>query len=246
MPAPRRAARRLPALLLPALLVAAGPVASAELGVMPVTLQLDRLRDRGTVQVINLGTEDVTVQAGALAWQRQNGEDLHAPTQDLMLNPPIFTVPAGQTQVVRVGLRRGVEGDRETAYRLVLRELPPAPGTRLQLQAQVRVLMSVRLPVYVAPPQVRRDVRWTAQRQADGEVVAEVRNEGNVHTKVGALRLQDGSATAVVEAQPGAVLFPGEVQRFRLKGPTEVAGALKLEVQHEQGLQHVVVASLPQ
>lgn len=215
---------------------------AAELGVMPVTLQFDRLRDRGSVQVINFGREPVTLQADAVTWQREGGRDIDAPTQDLILNPPIFTVPAGATQVLRVGLRRPAAAERETAYRLVMRELPPAPDARLLLSAQLRVLVSLRLPVYVAPATVHRDARWTVQRDAQGRVVAEVHNHGNVHMKVGALRLQDGARGAVGEQRPGAVLFPGESQRFRLDAPM-AAGPLTLEVQHDQGLQHVAVAA---
>ena len=227
---------------LSALFALFGVAVAAELGIMPVTVQLDRLRDRATVQVVNMGTEAVTLQADAVAWQRQNGQDVDSPTDELILNPPLFTVAAGQTQVLRVGLRREAAGDRETTYRLVMRELPPPPGQRLLLDAQVRVLVSLRLPVYVAPRQVQRDARWTVHQAADGGVHAEVSNQGNVHMKVGALRLRDAGSLTLAEQRPGAVLFPGESQRFRLQAPPP-GGALTLEVLGDQGVHHVAVSA---
>jgi fimbrial chaperone protein len=229
----------LAAALLAGALAAPRTAAAAELGVMPVSVQLDRLRDRATVQVINLGTEAVTLQADAVRWQREDGRDVDAPTADLILNPPIFTLPAGQTQVVRVGLKQANGTDQEVAYRLVMRELPPAPGERLLVNAQVRVLVSLRLPVYVAPMKVQRDERWTLQTDPQGQAVAEVSNRGNVHLKVATLRLQDGQRTLLAEQRPGALLFPGETRRFPLRAPMAGAGPLTLEVHGDQGVQHV-------
>ncbi len=223
-------------------LPSAGQALATELGVSPVTLQFDRLRNRGTVQVLNLGAEPVTVQADAVAWRREAGRDIDEPTQDLLLNPPIFTIPPGQSQVVRVGLRRPVDEERETLYRLVLRELPPAPGTGPQVSAQVRVLMALRLPVYVAPASIRRDARWTALHTADGQVVAEIHNQGNVHLRLAHLRLLGADTAApLAERHGGAVLLPGEKLRVVLDVPN-AATPRTLEVQHDQGTQHVAVS----
>lgn len=239
--------QRLGALALLAL--AALPAAAADLGIMPVAVQLDRLRDRSTVQVTNRGREPVILQAEAIAWTREAGVDRDAPTADLIVNPPLFTLPPGQTQIVRLGLRRADAAEHEGTYRLVLREVPsPTAGDGLGVAGNVRVLVALRVPVYVAPQAVRRDERWQARLDADGQLVARVSNAGNVHLKVGLLRLHDGDAAAapLAEQAAGTVLFPGEAHSFRLRPSRPLSGApLRLEVMTDRGPQLVSLALDP-
>lgn len=223
------------------------PVRAADLMVMPVSIHLDKQRDRGIVQVTNQGTETATLQAEAIAWRREGGVDHDGPTTDLILNPPVFTLAPGKTQLVRVGLRRSSEAEQETTYRLVLREVPTANEAQSTgVQGQVRVLVALRLPVYVAPAAVRSEQRWQVRYDGSNQMVAQVVNTGNVHYKVGALRvLNDPQAPTVVAQGPESVLFPGETRSFRLQRPALPANAanspLMLEVITDRGSQQVAL-----
>ena len=230
---------------------AATPLWAADIGLMPVAVQLDRMHDRATVQVMNHGSEPVVLQADAIAWKRDGGVDSDGPTSDLIVNPPVFTVQPGQVQIVRLGLRRSADGQSESTYRMVLREVPsPQAGDPTGITGNVRVLMALRVPVYVAPNTVKRDERWRAHRDDQGNIVASVVNAGNVHYKVGAIRLRDGDGTSpqapVAEKTLGTVLFPGEGQSFQLKGSATTAmpaagRPMTLEVLTDRGLQHVAL-----
>lgn len=230
--------------LLAGLSMTAAPLAqAADVTLMPVTVKLDKLNDRATVQVMNNGSEPVIMQAEAIAWSRVEGKDVDGPTSDLIVNPPVFTVQPGQTQVLRLGLRRAQELAQEATYRIVLREVPmPRPSDVLNVAGSVRVLVALRVPVYVAPSQVTRKEAWSVSRESNGDLVAKVSNTGNVHLKVGELRLQgEGGEAMAVIAQKGSasVIFPGEERSFRLKaGETRVAG---LQVQTDQGIQQVAL-----
>lgn len=229
-------------------LAAASLAQAADVSLMPVAVHLDRGNDRTMVQVVNNGKEPVILQAEAIAWTREGGVDRDGPTSDLIVNPPVFTVQPGRTQVVRVGLRRNVEADREMTYRMVLREVPnPIDAANPRLSGQVQVLVALRVPVYVAPAAVRREQRWHARVDDDGQLVAQVTNTGNVHYKVGSLRVAgDDQPATVVANGPQAVLFPGEVRTFRLRAPAvPVTRPFALEVLTELGLQHVAL-DLPQ
>lgn len=224
--------------------LAAGAAGAADLSLMPVAIHLDRERDRATVHVVNQGSEATTVQADAIAWTREGGQDRDGPTDALIVNPPVFTVQPGQTQIVRVGLRRGAAASQESTYRMVLRELPPADAAqRPGVAGTVRVLVALRVPVYVAPASVRHDARVQAQMDADGHVVAHISNHGNVHLKVGLLRLRDEQAVAVSEERSGTVLFPGESRSLRLATRSGGNGApWRLEMVSNQGVQDVALA----
>ncbi|RZI58113.1 MAG: molecular chaperone [Rubrivivax sp.] len=178
---------------------------AADVSIMPVNVRLDRANDRATVQVQNNGTEPVTMQAEGIRWTRENGQDVDGPTTDLLVNPPIFTLQAGQVQVLRVGLRRPPDLQQEATYRMVLREVPVArQGGDTQVTGAVRVLVALRVPVYVAPNQVRRDSSWSVQRASSGETVATVTNAGNVHVKVSELRVTSANGEVKSMAVPGA------------------------------------------
>lgn len=234
-------------------LMAAAVTQAADLNVMPVAVQLDRGHDRTTVHVTNNGSEPVLVQAETIAWKREGGVDRDEPSDGLLINPGVFTIAPGKTQVVRVGLRRNVPADSETTYRMVLREVPvPTAADAMGVQGTVRVLVTLRLPVYVAPNAVRRDERWVARYDTDGNLVAQISNQGNVHYKVGSIRVAgEADNTTLVAQGPESVLFPGEVRNFRLPARAARAEAqrtqqpLTLEVMTDRGVQHVALDLTP-
>jgi len=215
---------------------------ASDVTLMPVNVKLDRTNDRSTVQVMNNGQEAVVMQAEAIAWTRVNGQDQDGPTNEIIVNPPVFTVQPGQTQVLRVGLRRNQVLETEATYRIILREVPmPRTSDLTNVSGSVRVLVTMRVPVYVAPAQVRRSERWQLSRAANGDLLAQVNNEGNVHLKVAELRLQDhGGAALAAVAQKGSqsVIFPGEQRVFRLPNESRTA---QVEVQTEEGVKMVAL-----
>ncbi|KAK6024707.1 gram-negative pili assembly chaperone domain protein [Ostertagia ostertagi] len=215
---------------------------AADVTLTPVNVKLDRANDRATVQVMNNGQEPVLMQAEAISWTRVGGLDVDGPTTDLIVNPPVFTVQPGQTQVLRLGLRRTTERTEEGTYRIVLREVPiPRPSDDMNVAGSVRVLVALRVPVYVAPAQVKRGEQWKLTRAASGELLAQVANTGNVHLKVAELSLQgeNGQALAKVTQKGSAsVIFPGEQRTFRLPA---TAQATQMQVQTEDGVQKVAL-----
>ena len=238
---------RLACLLITALL-GATPLRAADLAVMPVALQLDASRDRGTVRVVNQGREAVLLQADAIGWRRVDGVDLDEPTDGLVVNPPLFRIEPGATQIVRLGLRRQPASDRAATYRLLLRELPPAPGSGAgTVSGQVRVLLALRVPVYVAPPQVVRDERWEARRDGDRHVEVRVVNAGNVHLRLDRLRLVGTDpALSIAEHRTATVLFPGEERRIRMASQAELPDQpLSLQASTDRGPHDVVARVLP-
>ncbi|MBO9689190.1 MAG: molecular chaperone [Mitsuaria chitosanitabida] len=218
---------------------------AADVSIMPVNVRLDRANDRATVQVQNNGNESVTMQAEGILWTRQNGQDVDGPTTDLLVNPPIFTLQPGQAQVLRVGLRRTPDLQQEATYRMVLREVPtPRANDGTQVTGAVRVLVALRVPVFVAPTQVRRAESWSVQRAASGETVATVTNGGNVHVKVSELRITSASGETKSLPVQGAqsVVFPGEQRSYRVQLPAGAVG--NLQVMTDQGLQTMPAAGV--
>jgi len=88
------------------MLLTAAVAKAGSFSVSPVRASLSAQERVVALRVSNSGTEPSSIQAELMAWRQQGGEEIHEPSRDVLVTPPIFTVPAGDTQVIRVGLRR--------------------------------------------------------------------------------------------------------------------------------------------
>ena len=122
---------------------------AGQLAISPTRVDLDAKRVSAAVKLTNAGQAAVVVQAGVLRWLTVAGKDRYEPTTDLVVTPPIATVPPHGIQIFRVGFRRPPEASRKSAYRLILQEVPKdepmgRPGVRIALRMSV--------PVHVGAP----------------------------------------------------------------------------------------------
>src|SRR5690242_12258323 len=92
--------------------------------VMPIRIELSARRLQTTVEVANRGDEATTIQAHIVSWSAAGVEELLSDNDDILLNPPIFTLAPGRQQFVRLGLRRPKPSEVEITYRLILEEVP--------------------------------------------------------------------------------------------------------------------------
>jgi len=163
-------------------LAAANVVNATDLGVSPVRVTLSDKQKMGTLTVRNNGAEPVPMQLEVLNWSQEEGNDVFTPTRELIVNPPIFTIPAGGSQLIRVGLRRAPDAQRELIYRIFLQELPPPPSPEFN---GTKMLMRVSLPVFVLPKVAAKPVlRWQAVRTSDGSLKISLTNNGNAHIQI--------------------------------------------------------------
>ncbi|MEZ5644649.1 MAG: fimbria/pilus periplasmic chaperone [Burkholderiaceae bacterium] len=197
----------------------AGAAHAGSLSVMPVVVGLSAQNVREAISVINRGDERTTVHVDVVSWTQADGRDVFLPTSDVVLNPGVFTLQPGQTQVLRLGWRGKGPVDTERTYRLLLREVPPAmnaavplgPAARPDGGPQVRVLLELRIPVYVAPEKAMPRSEWQVKRVDANAVEVRLRNPGNVHTVV---RQMQVTAGAPLDTQ--AAVLAGQERRWIL------------------------------
>ncbi|WP_322470552.1 fimbria/pilus periplasmic chaperone [Hydrogenophaga sp. SNF1] len=173
--------RLLAPLLAPVVLALAFPPAASAFQVRPVRLELGSRAPASQLTVHNPTTRPLLLQAEAFDWSQDGGADRLKPTQALIVNPPIFELAPGATQVVRVGLRQAVESGVERSHRLWLSQVP-TPG---DVDDGVQLLLRVSLPVFVtgvATPAAQP--QW--QRHGD---TLELHNAGGRHLHVHGLQL---------------------------------------------------------
>ena len=218
---------------------------AGSLSVMPVVVALSGHKVREAITVTNQGDERVTTHVDVVSWTQSDGKDVFAPTTDVLLNPGVFTLEPGQAQVLRLGWRGRPPLDTERNYRILLREVPPAaPAQRPSgaLPAQVRVLLELRIPIYVAPRQVVHRPEWQTRRMDGDTLEVRFRNQGNVHTVVHDLQLASGSGAPLgAPLDVHAAVLAGQERHWTLPLPKGDAADLTVDVRADHGRQRLTI-----
>jgi fimbrial chaperone protein len=202
-----------PILALAALVLLAFPFArevrAASLEVNPVLITLAAGQTATVIEVTNHSATPTAIQARAYHWTQTGDDDTLAPTRDIIVSPPIFTVPGGSSQTMRLLLRNvSTATGGERSYRLLLDEVPAANT----LNRQVSFTMRLSLPVFVggaASAQPR--LQWRAEHAANGQTVLTVANTGSAYDRLGAVAvtLANGTHPKVVLRSTTPYVLPG-------------------------------------
>jgi fimbrial chaperone protein len=200
------------------LVTAEAPAGSFQ--VNPIRVDMTKGATTAAITVRNDGEEPIVVQSSVVKWTQDNGQEVYAPTTEALVTPPIMTVPPGGEQIVRVGLRRGPDPQRELAYRLYLQEVPPPPKAGF---TGLQVALRVGLPVFVAPgaPGIRR-LEWSAQIGQDGAIRLAAQNTGNAHVQVTDFELAlPGASEPIAHESTLAYVLAGQRRQWTLPAPPD-------------------------
>lgn len=218
------------------------PAQAANLLVSPLRVALTPGQTSAVLTLNNRGDKPVVLQLEAVSWSQKNGVDAYAATRDLVASPPVFTLPAGSTQLVRMGLRRPADFDSEHSYRLFIQEVP---GALPDVGGAVRVALKLSIPVFMQPKTLLHKQDWRAERLSDGRVRLLVSNGGNTHIQFSKLNAYVAGSDKPIEVEDKmayvlagqtrewlltpATTLPAGVSALRLKGGS-AAGAVDIDV----------------
>jgi fimbrial chaperone protein len=211
---PARAQRRLAFLCGVAV---AGSATAGTFSIAPIRVELNGSQRTAVVTVHNDEDTPMVVQATTLAWSQPGGEEHTEATRDILVTPPVFTLPPKGEQVVRVALRSAPDATRELDYRLLLAEVPGPPE---QGFTGLRLALRLSMPVFVAPAKgASAQVSWSARRLADGKLVLVARNDGTAHLQVLDFNLQFGDASHAVHVGQMRYVLPGSAVQWQVTPP---------------------------
>ncbi len=204
-------------LLLAAFFFTSG-AAALEFNVNPLRVYFDGKVKSATLVVENKSDEVLTVQASANSWVQEDGkDDLIAPSNDLIVSPPIFKIQPKSKQVVRVGNLIRPDLTKEISYRLYLQEVPPPPKPG---DTTMAVAVRFSLPVFILPAGVKlqSEVKWKAAPLDAKNFKLTLSNVGNAHIQITSVSasLPDGSVLASLPAMMIYIL-PGQSRTITLK-----------------------------
>lgn len=256
--------KRLSRLLLVCAALGAGSAAWAQatFSLAPVVLSADPGRSLVTsVTFTNTSSKTVKVEASVTSWSQVDGQHTETPTRDLLLNPPTFTVGPGESQLIRVGLRRKPTSG-ELTYRLHLdqrsltaqseaaqasaqgaeaavRGSPDDPASAPEIQTRIEQLFAVTLPVYFTPGASTPKLGFSSVQQG-ADLVLDIHNTGNRHETLYDLTFTRGGQT--LSMPPNAVLS-GSRLSYVLKDWGQLSGAVSVQYRTAEG--EVARATLP-
>lgn len=214
---------------------------AASFHLAPVRLTLSADRSTAALTITGNDSGKRTLQLDVVSWHQRQGEDIYEPTDELLVTPPIMELQPGESRIIRVGLHHAAAADKEAAYRLYIREVPPPPEPGFK---GVRVVLNIGVPVFVLPKApVSSELHWQARRLAGGGVQLELANRGKAHAQITELRLAEkGGGKSKSLAGGACYLLAGETRHWLIP-PRQAArlphGRLHLFVVTDQGKQEI-------
>lgn len=223
------------------LALSASAVGAQSLTVLPVSIQMVPGQSATTLTIINAGEAETSVQIRALAWAQPGGEDQLTPSDQLLVSPPIATIPARGAQIVRLVLRKPPTG-KEGTYRIIVDQIPPPaePGT-------VRIALRLSIPVFALPKtRALPHTQFHVERKGSEAWLVAV-NDGGRHETLRSI-VMTGGLTSAGNASP--YILAGATRRWPLtaaSGLPAVGADIRLKAGADSGAvdQPVAVIGLP-
>ena len=191
------------------------------LAVQPVNVYLHAGEQATTLGVTNESGSDASVQVRPYSWAQRDGVDALEPAKDLLVSPPIATIPAHGTQIIRI-VQRDAPTDGEHTYRILVDQIPSAASAGM-----IRIVLRLSIPVFCesrSKSTVRANFRV---ERSNGKLTLVGVNSGNRHDSLqkSALYSPDGLVLNPVRgASP--YLLPGSTQRW-VQGGSELPESVK-------------------
>lgn len=187
--------------------------------VSPVVLKLDSKQQIISFSMTNKSDTKMTFQLSAVKWNKMNGIDSTTDTNDLIITPPIVSIPPGAEQVVRVGSRNHAIYPTEASYRILLRQLPGNSSNKyldIKNFSTVKVLLSLSIPLFIAPVQEIKNINWDIKKISNNKLRLKLSNKGNVHVVISKLALQDASGSVYFSPEATGRVLSGQSQEWEL------------------------------
>lgn len=208
--------------------------AAAPLQIKPSAITLESPRAVGQLTMRSLDARDLVFDLQVQQWSQHGEADSFAPTNELIVAPPVFDIAPFGTVLVRVALRDpATAAANEVAFHVRFREVQPGNA-----QTEARVLT---VTVFSPPAYRHGEIAYTLHRVEANRVALVVANGSNAHVYLGAIRLEAGGRQLYARVLDAYVLG-GNTRSFSLTlSEAMEANSATLTVVGEQGAKTVDV-----
>lgn len=170
---------------------------SSNVTVSPIHIHFSPHDTIESLQITNVADKPVNFQASIVEWAQHNEKDVYSSSDAFILSPPLFTIPAGLTQVMRIGIDSPTNTPPATqkTYRLYLTEI--VPNTKDSPKQKFRLRLS--LPVFIDPANPVTHIQVTKEK---GKV--QILNTGNMTVTIGKVDINNETKTIFLQILPGS------------------------------------------
>lgn len=209
------------------------PAFAGAFSVSPVRLILTGDQPVVAMTVQNSEQGSTVVQLELVEWSQKDGKDVYTPTKDLLATPPIFTLPVNGKQIIRIGLRKPLNSAKETAYRIILHEIPGPPIPNFQgLQVALKISVPIFIPANVKPSS---KLLWSAKMNKDDQLQISAINEGNTHLQIFSIKLSTPQDQLIAMHKTATYILPMQKQEWLLKPEQKPQGAIRIFLKTDAG-----------
>ncbi|UWX64332.1 fimbrial biogenesis chaperone [Deinococcus rubellus] len=206
--------------------------AATALSFAPISLKMVGNQRATSLTLRNVSDQTASFRLELNQWT-QNGEDLYAPTRDLIVNPSGFTLTPGQEQTIRIARRGNAADTNEHAYRVFIQELPPQAVDGPDGSVKITTLYRLSLPLMLSAVGAAPKLSFALERSSDGLAVV-ASNSGNLYTTLTDVELSvDGQKLEV----PSFNLLGGGSMRFAVSGAAPTTAEVGLQFTQNQAVQ---------
>ncbi len=179
-----------------------GGAAASTVAVTPTLAEVSAGKPAATFELRNPGEEPVTFEARPFNWLQDGDGDQLVPATDVVVVPPLFTIPPGGRQLVRIA-PRSRPADHEVAYRIKFQEVPPAPPPGF---IGVRTLLLLSVPLVYEVKNGRDSLEWRATLTEAGDLRLSAANRGSRFAHFSDMEVRDGTRLVAQMHGPQYVL----------------------------------------
>jgi fimbrial chaperone protein len=198
-------------------LLSARCVFAGMFNISPVKIELTKKSSAAVIYVRNTGATDTTIQLHTMRWTQVDGEDKLQITREIIATPQIFIIKAGATQLIRIGMLGKPNSTLETAYRLLLEEIPfaPEPGFK-----GLQVALKISIPIFVQPESKisqELDFSWTEAPDNQSRLV--IANHGSAHAQILRMKVADAvdEKSTLWASEKTLYILPGQQRNIDFK-----------------------------
>jgi len=197
---------------------------ASALKITPMSLELSSGDMITTLKVTNVSDEPVVLQTEVKDWEQENNEDIHNPTKDIVISPPLIKIGSQEQQIFRLAVRKKKIKDKEIAYRIYLTEVPQSIVAK---KNTIQTLLSLSLPLFIKPDNsVESPPLWSIARGEKGIIKVGLLNQGNEHLKITKIKVQTAeNGKILVEQEILDYILPLKKKEWSLKIPPSFKGS---------------------
>jgi fimbrial chaperone protein len=202
-----------------------------QVSVSPLRVTLKTEQQSEILTVRNTSQQAFTIQPKVMKWSQKDGKDVMEATRDVLVAPPIIEVPAGESQVIRLALKRAPEAGKELTYRLFIQQVtaPQKFST-----TGLTFAWNLSLPIFVTPVDsgLTPTLQWTGA--VNGKTLAfTATNSGSMHIQVKKIRIE--SSAGVSESSQMFYLLPAQQLKVAIQAPAGVGRSVVLVADTDAG-----------